>query len=71
MAAASTGESSRSSKRAPRPTPAPWLGNNKGEYATSSNWSAVTEDECSGVIVDTGRLEKGKEFSSKITSRDM
>jgi hypothetical protein len=31
----------------------------------------VTEDECSGVIVDTGRLEKGKEFSSKITSRDM
>ena len=49
------GESSNSFKRAPRPVPAPWLGNNKGEYATSSNWSEATEDECrdGGSTVDT------------------
>ena len=64
---------SRISKRAPRPVPAPWLGNNRGEYATSSNWSEATEDECmtGGSIVDTGRLAKGKTCSSNTTSREM
>ena len=67
------GESSNSSKRAPRPVPAPWLGNSKGEYATSSNWSEATEDECrdGGSTVDTGRLAKGKTCSSNTTSRDI
>jgi hypothetical protein len=32
-----SGRSSRSSRRAPRPVPAPWLGNNAGEYAASTN----------------------------------
>jgi hypothetical protein len=33
----------------------------------------VVEEECNdgGTVVDTGRLEKGKEFSSKTTSLDM
>ena len=64
------GESSKSSKRAPRPVPAPWLGNSKGEYATSSNWSEATEDECrdGGSTVDTVRLAKGKTCSSNTTS---
>ena len=67
------GESSNSSKRAPRPVPAPWLGNSKGEYATSSNWSEATEDECrdGGSTVDTGSLAKGKTCSSNTTSRDI
>jgi hypothetical protein len=48
--------SSKSSNRAPRPVPAPWLGNNTGEYATSSNWSEAIEDECigGGAVGDTG-----------------
>jgi hypothetical protein len=35
--------------------PAPWLGNNTGEYATSSNWSEAIEDECigGGAVEDT------------------
>ena len=67
------GESSNSSKRAPRPVPAPWLGNSKGEYATSSNWSEATEDECrdGGSAVDTGSLAKGKTCSSNTASRDI
>ena len=67
------GESSNSSKRAPRPVPAPWLGNSKGEYATSSNWSEATEDECrdGALTEDTGRLAKGKTCSSNTTSRDI
>ena len=67
------GESSNSSKRAPRPVPAPWLGNSKGEYATSSNWSEAREDECmdGGASVDTGRLANGKTCSSNTTSREM
>lgn len=64
---------SRISKRAPRPVPAPWLGNNRGEYATSSNWSEAREDECIGgdSWVDTGKLAKGNTCSSNTTSRDI
>jgi hypothetical protein len=64
---------SKISKRAPRPVPAPWLGNNTGEYATSSNWSEAMEDECKGgdSSVETGSLAKGNTRSSNTTSRDM
>jgi hypothetical protein len=64
---------SRISKRAPRPVPAPWLGNSTGEYATSSNWSEAMEDECKegDSSVETGSLAKGNTRSSNTTSRDM
>jgi hypothetical protein len=64
---------SRISKRAPRPVPAPWLGNNTGEYATSSNWSGAMEDECKegDSLVEIGSLAKGKTCSSNTTSREI
>jgi hypothetical protein len=45
-----------SSRRAPRPVPAPWLGNKAGECAIS--------------VGDCG-TEKGKTFSSKTTSLEI
>jgi hypothetical protein len=43
----STG-ASRTSRRAPQAVPAPWLGNNTGEYAASSNWPGLTGVEFVG-----------------------
>jgi hypothetical protein len=62
-------DASRSSRQAPRPVLAPWLGNNIGEYATSSNWTGLTGVEfVGGTEGDNGIFEKGNGFSSKTPS---
>jgi hypothetical protein len=62
-------ESSRSSKRAPRPVPAQWLGNKAGRCAISANWSIETGDDAKGVCDKVDDVDKnGKTFSSKTTS---
>jgi hypothetical protein len=64
--------SSSSSRRAPRPVPAPWLGNNTGEYAASTNWSDARGVECKGGDEEVdGSAENGNTFSSKMTSREI
>jgi hypothetical protein len=73
VAAGGAAGASRSSRRAPRPVPAPWLGSNTGEYATSSNWPRLTGEVFvgGGTEGDDVISEKGNTFSSKTTSRDM
>ena len=65
--------SSNSCRHAAQPVPAPWLGSNAGEYATPTNWSGESADECMGGAtgVDDGILANGNKFSSKTTSREI
>jgi hypothetical protein len=61
-----------SSRRAPRPTPAPWLASKDGAYAVSINWSAESkEDFVTGNVFVVGKLAKGKMCSSNMTSLEI
>jgi hypothetical protein len=65
-------ESCRSSKRAPRPVHALWLGNKAGECAISVNWSIETADDVVGVSDELDDEDENRNiFSSKTTSREI